>query len=122
MVGRANGVGIVLDDEDSVAEIPQGFEDVDETLRVARVQADGWLVENVERADEMRAERSGELNALRFAAGKSRGKAIERQVVEADFIEELQAAANFFQDFLGDFRLAVRKAPASRRRCALLSP
>ena len=105
VVSGANGVGVVFDDEDGVAEIPQGFEDVDEALRVARVKADGRLVENIERADKMRAERSGELNALRFAAGESGSKAIEREVIEADFIEKLQTGADFFEDFFSDFGL-----------------
>ena len=116
---RRDGVGIVLDDEDGVAEVAQGFEDVDEALGVARMQADGRLVENVERADQMRAERGGELDALRFAAGERGGEAIEREVVEADFIEELQARANFFENFLGDFRLRRESARASRKRRGL---
>ena len=56
VVGGADDVGIVLDDEDGVAEIAQLFQDVDEARGVARVQADGGLVEHVERADEARAE------------------------------------------------------------------
>ena len=109
VVGFLDGVGIVFDDEHGVAEIAQGFEDVDEALRIARMQADGRLVENVERADEMRAERSRELDALRFAAGKRRGEALEREVVEADFVEKLQARANFVENFVGDFRLRRRE-------------
>src|SRR5260221_6353929 len=97
-----NGVGIVLDDEDSVAEVAKRLQNLDEALRVARVEADGWLIENVERADEMRAERRGELDALRFAAGESGGETVEGEVVKADFVEELEATANFFEDFVGD--------------------
>ena len=106
-VGGLNRIGIVLHDENGVAEIAQGFEDVDQALSVARMQTDGRLVENVERADEMRAERSGQLNALRFAAGEGRSEAIERKVVETDFIEKLQPRANFLEDFVGDFGLRV---------------
>ncbi len=102
VVGGGNDVGIVLDDQDGVAEIAQALEDFDEAMRVARVQADGRLVEHVERADQMRAERGGQLNALRFAAGKRGGQPIEREVVEADFVEKAQALADFFQDFVGD--------------------
>ena len=95
----------MLDDQDGVAEVAQVLEDVDQPVRVARMQADGRLVEHVERADEMRAERSGQLDALRFAAGKRGGEAVEREIVEADFVEEAQALANFFEDFVGDFGL-----------------
>ena len=108
VVGGGDGVGIVFDDEDGVAEIAQALEDFDEALGVARVQADGRLVEHVERADEMRAERRGELDALRFAAGERGGEAVEREVVEADFVEESQARADFFEDFVGDVGLLGR--------------
>ena len=101
----SNRVGIMLDDENGVAEIAQRFEDVDQALGVARMQANGRLVEDIERADEMRAERRGELDALGFAAGKRGGEAVEREVVEADFVEELQARANFVENFVGDFCL-----------------
>src|SRR5438876_100273 len=102
VAGGFDGVRVVFDDEDGVAKVAQGFENVDQALRVARVQTDRRLVENVKRADEMRAERSGELDALRFAAGESGSEAIEGEVVEADFVEELEATANFFKDFVGD--------------------
>src|SRR5882757_8063697 len=102
VAGGFDGVRIVFDDENGVAKVAQGFEDVDQALRVARVEADGRLVENVKRADEMRAERGGELDALGFAAGEGGGETVEGEVVEADFVEELEAAANFFEDFVGD--------------------
>src|SRR5271157_1849875 len=92
----------MLDDEDGVAEIAETLEDVDEALRVARVQADGGLVQDVERANEMRTQRRGQLDALRFTARERGGKAVKGEVVEADFVEELQAGANLFQDFIGD--------------------
>src|SRR6267154_5042871 len=78
VAGGFDGVRVVFDDENSVAEVAQGFEDVDQALRVARVEADAGFVENVERADEMRAERSGELDALRFAAREGGSEAIQR--------------------------------------------
>ena len=115
-----DGVGIVFDDENRVAEIAEGFQDVDEALRVARMQADGRFVEYIKRADEMRTERGGKLDALRFAAGKCGGEAIERQVIEANFIEELQARANLFQDFVGDFGLGRAELRAWRKTRAHL--
>jgi hypothetical protein len=41
----------VLDDEDRVAEVAEVFHDADELGGVAGVEADGRLVEHVERAD-----------------------------------------------------------------------
>src|SRR5260221_8913689 len=54
---------------------------VDEQLRVARMEANGRFVEHVERAHKMRAERSGEMNPLRFSAGKRGSQTVEREEI-----------------------------------------
>ncbi len=127
VIGGEDGVGIVLDDQERVAEIAQAFQDVDEAMRVARMQADGRLIENVERADEMRAERCGQLDALGFAAGESGGEAIERKILEADFDQVAQALLDFFENFRGDAGFGGRElnglekfAGFARRSCCRL--
>ena len=72
------------------------------------MQADRRLVEHVERADQMRTERRGQLDALRFAAGKRRCQPVEREIVEAHFVEKSQALLNFFENFVGDRRIPRR--------------
>lgn len=67
MVGDANHVRVVLDDDHGVPLIPQEAENRDEAFVVAGVQADGRLVQHVQCADEGRAERGGEVDALRLA-------------------------------------------------------
>ena len=52
VVGFADGVFIVLDDEDGVAEVAKALERGDEALVVALVQADGGFIEDVEDAAE----------------------------------------------------------------------
>ena len=109
VIGGAHHVGIVLDHDDGVAEVAQFFEDADEAAGVAGVQADGRLVEHVAGADQARAETGGELDALRFAAGERGGEAIEREVIEADVVEEFEALADLDEDFVGDGGLFGRE-------------
>ena len=52
-------------------------------VHVARVQADRRLVEHVQRVDELRAERVGEPDALRLAAGERARRPVQREVVRA---------------------------------------
>ncbi len=52
VVGGADDVGVVLDDEDGVAEVAEVFHDADELGGVAGVEADAGLVEDVEGSDE----------------------------------------------------------------------
>ena len=109
MVGGAQNVGVVLDDEDGVAQVAQLFKNVDQPGRVAGVQADGRLVEHIERAHQPRAERGGQLNALRLAAGERGGKAVEGEVFQADRVEKSEPLANLFEDRAGDLLLHGRE-------------
>jgi hypothetical protein len=86
--------------------------------RVAGVQADGRLVEHIERAHQPRAERSGKLNALRLAAGERRGEAVEGEVFEADRIEKTEALADLFEDRAGNLLLHGRELSASKNSLA----
>ena len=71
-IGDADHVGVVLDDEHRVALIPQLAQDGDQPLVVARMQADGRLIEHVQRVDQRRPERRGEIDSLRLAARQRR--------------------------------------------------
>ena len=53
-----------------VAQIAQLMQDADQARGVAAVQADRGFIQHVQRAHQPRAQRGGELNALRFAPGK----------------------------------------------------
>ena len=108
VIGAANGVFVVLDDEHGVAEIAQVFERAEQAVVVARVQADGGLVENIEHAAKARADLRGQANALGFAAGKRGGGAIEAEIAEADGEQEIEALGDFFQRTSGDLFLARR--------------
>src|SRR6185436_6485077 len=78
---------------------------VEEPGVVALVQTDRWLVEDVEYADQPRADLSGEANSLGLAAGERFGGAPESQVFESDIIEEPEALANLLENRRGDFRV-----------------
>ena len=71
VVGREDGLAVVLDDDDRVAEVAQARLRLDEARVVARVQADARLVEHVEDADERRADLRREADALPLAATRA---------------------------------------------------
>ncbi len=109
VVGGADDVRVVLDDEDGVAEVAEVLHDADELGGIAGVEADRRLVEDVESADEAGAERGGELDALGFAAREGGREAVEGEVVEADLVEEADALADLFEDLAGDLGLCGRE-------------
>ena len=109
MIGGTEHVWIVLDDNDGVAKVAQVFEDVNQAIGVARVQADRGFVEDVERTDQPRPERSRKLDPLRFAAGECRGKPIEGQVFEAHGVKKREALADLLEDRAGNLLLHRRE-------------
>ena len=68
----------MLDDEHRVAQIAQALQRGEQAVVVALVQADARFVQNIEHADERRADLRGQPDALRLAAAtacRSRGRA-----------------------------------------------
>ena len=107
VVGGADRLLVVLDDDDGVAEIAQPRERREQRAVVALVQADRRLVEDVEHAGQVRADLRRQPDALPFAARQRRGAAAERQVADADVVQEVQPIADLAQDAAGDQVLAV---------------
>ena len=78
VVGAANGVLVVFDDDQRVAVLRQLGQRIEQHLVVARMQADGGLVEHVTHALQVGAELRREPDALRFAARERGRGTIER--------------------------------------------
>ena len=93
---------VVLDDEHGVAEIAQALRACGSAAVVALVQPDARLVEHVHDAAELRAELAREADPLGLAAAERRPRAPEREVVEPDVEQELEAVADLAQRPLGD--------------------
>ena len=107
VIRRADRLLVVLHHDDGVAEIAQAVQRAEQRAIVPLVQADGRLVEHVQHARQVRSDLRGEPDALAFAAGERRRAASERQVPDADLVEEAQAILHFPQDALRDDPLAI---------------
>src|SRR5258708_4159968 len=106
-IGAADGVFIVLDDQNGIAEVAKMLERTEKAGIVAGVEADARLVKNVENAAKARTNLRGKANALRLAAGKRGGGTIQAEIAEADSEQELDTLGNFFQRTRRDFFLAL---------------
>jgi len=116
IVRRADGVLVVLDDDERVADVAQAAQGVEQLVVVALVEADGGLVEDVEHAHQARADLRGEADALALAARERRARARERQVGEADRLEKTEPRADLAEDLLGDDRRAALELQAVHER------
>ena len=102
VVGGAHRPLVVLDDEHRVAEVAQPLERRDQPLVVALVQPDRRLVEDVEHADQRRADLGRQPDPLRLAARQRRRGTVHRQVADADVLQELQPLLDLAQHQPGD--------------------
>ncbi len=93
-VGGEHDLRVVLDHHQRVARVAQPLHHVDHAAHVARMQANGRLVQHEQRVDERGAERGGEVDALHFAARERARLAVQGQVAQAHVAEELQPRAD----------------------------
>ena len=117
-VGRADGVLVVLDDDQGVAEVLQPDQRLDQPVVVALVESDRRLVEDVEDADQPGPDLGREPDALRLTAGQRTAGPVEREVVETDVEQEVQPLLDLLQDPLRDLLLAGAES-SSRRKSAV---
>src|SRR5439155_24377678 len=73
------------------------------------MQADGWFVQNVEDAAQIRAELGRQSNALRFAAAQCLGGTPEREITKPDIFHEEQPLPDFRNEISGDRLLCSSK-------------
>ena len=102
VVGAEDGIEVVFDDDDGVAQVTQPQQRLQQPVVVALVQADGRLVEHVHDTGQPGADLAGQPDALRLAAREGVGRSIERQVVEADVDQETEPRGDLPHQLVGD--------------------
>ena len=100
---------IVLDDDQRVARVAQPLHHADDPLHVARMQADGRLIQHEQGVDQRGSQRGGQVDPLHFAARQRARLAIERQITQADIDEIAEAAADFAEQQVGRFIQRLRQ-------------
>ena len=78
IVGRKNGLLIVFNDENRIANIAQMKQGFHEPCVIARVEPDSRLVKNIKRTDKPASKLGRETNALCLAARESVRAAVKR--------------------------------------------
>jgi hypothetical protein len=75
-------------------EIAESMQRCQQSLVVARMEADCWFVEHVQHSRQPGADLRREADALGFATRQGRAGAGEGEVVEPDIDQELQSGAD----------------------------
>ncbi len=111
-VGPADCLLVMFDDEDRVAAVAKPFQHAHQPRLLGCVEPDRRLVEDVEDAAEVRPHLRRQADPLGLAAGKGRGHAVERQVSEAELLQQRDAAAHLRPNGVPDRRFARREVEA----------
>ncbi len=116
VVRQADRLLVMLHDEDRVPQVAQPEQRIQEPAVVALMQADARFIQDVQDADEGRADLGGKPDALAFAAGKGRRAPVEREVVQAHVDHESQAFADLLQDPVRNGGLFFREREVREER------
>ena len=101
VIGDLDRLRLVLDDEHRVALVAQLEQEVVHPLDVVRVQADRGLVEDVGDVRQRGPDVPDHLRALSLSPGQRAGRAVQREVAQADLderVEEMQQVADKRRD------------------------
>ena len=120
MLGPADGLLVVLDDDQGVPSGLQGGEGVEQQGVVPGVQADGGLVEDIADAAQVGAELGGEADALGLAAGQGGGAPVEAEIAESHPVQEGEPVADLREQIAGDDSLALVQLQSCQGRGGLL--
>ncbi len=96
IIRRANGVFVMFHDDHRIAQIPQPPQRIQKAIIVALMQTDGGFVQDIQNARQARPDLRGQTNALAFPTAQCAGIPAERQIVQADIVQESQSLINLF--------------------------
>ena len=97
VIRHPDRVQIVLHHQHSVTAVPKPAQEREQPVHIPRVQPDRRLVEDVQRVHQPGAQRIGERDTLRLAAGERARGPIERDVAQAHVGQEVDAIPGLAQ-------------------------
>ena len=106
-VCSADRVFVMLDDDDSVAQVAQAAQRCEQAVIVLLVQADARLIEHIEHARQAGADLAGQADALALPAGQGSAGPVKVEIIEAHIVEEAKPFVDFLQDRLGNLLLLI---------------
>lgn len=86
VVGDEDRLGLVFDDEDRIALVPQRQQQVIHRADVVRMQADRRFVEDIGDVRERRTQVADQFDPLRLSPGQRSRRSVQRQISEADVV------------------------------------
>ncbi len=96
---------IMFDNNQAVAKIPHALHGRNELGIVTLVQADAWLIHDIQDTGQLGADLGSQTDPLTLTAAQRACQSVQSQVIQADIGKELQTAADFLDDKIGNLCL-----------------
>ena len=109
LVGSIHCFLIMLYDNQRITQITQMLERFQQLAIIALVQTNARFVQNIQHTCQAAAYLRCQTDALRFAAAERTGASVQRQVIKAYVIEELQTRHNLLQHLMRNYLLLRRQ-------------
>ena len=103
VVGRTDGLLVVLNDQNCVAKVPKPRQGGQQALVVPLMQPDAGLVEYIHHTHEAGSDLTRQPDTLRLAARQGFRPPVEIEISQAHVGHEAQPFAEFPHDAIGDF-------------------
>ena len=102
IVRSAHGVFVVLNNKDSIAQITQMAQCIQQLIVVALVQTDRRLIEDIQNAHEARTDLRGKADTLALAAGERCRCARKREIAQTHRLQKAETGFDLAQNLLGN--------------------
>ena len=109
MVSGTNGVFVVLDNDQGVAEVAQPLERRQQAVIVTLVQSDARFIQDIENTGESGTDLCGQTDPLRLASRKGHRRPIQAEIVQTHIQQEPQTHADLSQHEVTDLNLTGRQ-------------
>jgi hypothetical protein len=94
MISSQDNLPVVLDHQDTVAQIPQALKGRQELYRILLMKTDGGLIKNVEHAGKARTDLGSQPDALPLSGGERGRGTVKGQIVKAHIKEKAKPLDN----------------------------
>ena len=113
VIGFPHHLFIVLNDHHRVVKVPEMLQHTDQTVRIARVQANGWLIEDIQGVRQIAAQTACELYPLAFPATQAVGQPVEGEIAQPHVEQGGQPLSDLQEDPAGDLFFVIRQGKTS---------
>ena len=105
VIGRPDGVLVVLDNHQGVTQITKSHQCVQQSVIVPLMQTDTRLIQHIEHTGQACTDLGCKSDSLGLSAGEGHRRTIKTQIIQTDIKQKTKAKTNLTQHQVTDLNL-----------------